>query len=388
MPDSVINEAVVKQVADVLKNDFGFTLQADLDKAVAEIVKRTMVNQNTRKNDFSLTKMIRGLRAMKGESIKAETAEADVAYVKALATTGTPGSYLVPTIQSEEFIEFLTLGGVARSIGARIWDMPGVQKLTVVSALAAPSFVWTGQNSAQTATDPNFGQLSFDLKERRAIVAVPNQLLAVSVPAFDMLLSSLLGAAAAEHEDAAMFGTTTVSGGPTALMAAAGISTVNVGGSANGGNLAFSDLTSAMATASAAKAKGPFVWISSPRTFWQRIYGMIDNNSRPLFIPTLTQGLVQSPALIGQAPVGNLLGYPVYVTPAISQAETYGSGSAQSHLILTNPKYLHIAQGGPLAIAISTERFFDANQTAIRAVQEEDMGYAPAAGITVLQGIN
>lgn len=382
-----VNEKIVKMVAEVLQKQYSFTTKSDLDVAVAEVVKRVAVNK-AKENKFSLSTMIRGLRAMRNEVINPGTADADVAYVKALNTSNTPGSYLVPTIQSEEFIEYLTLGGVARAAGVRVWDMVGIQKMNVVSALATPTWIWTGQNSAQTPTDPNFGQLSFDLKERRAIIAVPNQLLAVSVPAFDTLLASLLGASAAEHEDVAMFGTTTASGGPTALYAAGSITKINVGGSVNGGNLAFTDLTGLMASLSASKAKPPFVVFASPRTFWSRIYGMVDSQSRPLFIPTLTQGLKEAAALVGVAPVGNLLGYPLFVTPALSEVEANGSGTNQSHMIVTNPKYIHIAQDGAVAVAISTERFFDANQTAIRAVQQEDMGYAPAAGIVVLAGIN
>jgi HK97 family phage major capsid protein len=382
------NEEVLNVVSGVLQEKYGFATTSQLDKAVTEIMRRTIENKTRNGNTFSISTMIRGLRAMRGEPIKAETAESDVAYVKALTTGSTPGSYVVPTVQSQEIIEYLTLGGVARSSGVRIWDMNGIQKMNVVSALATPTWVWMAQNSVQTPTDPNLGQLAFDLKERRCLVAVPNQLLAVSVPGFDTLLSQLIGAGAAEHEDNTLFATSTVSGGFTALQSAANISSINTGNSGNGGNLAFTDVLAVLAKASAVKAKGPFVWYASPRTFWQRVYGMIDTQSRPLFIPTLTQGLVQGAAGVGQMPVGNLMGYPVYVTPELSETQALGSGTNQATLIFTNPKYIHIAQDGNISIAYSTERFFDANQTAIRAVQEEDAGYAPPAGIVVLKGIN
>lgn len=143
--------------------------------------------------------------------------------------------------------------------------MNGIQKMTVPTATTAPSWIWCAQNSQQTPTDPNLGQMAFDLKERRVIVAVPHQLLAVSVPAFDQLLGQLIGFAAAEHEDTAIFNTTTVSGGPTALFAAANITMVNCAGSANGGNLSYADLIGVLAQAAAVKAKGPFAWFFSPK---------------------------------------------------------------------------------------------------------------------------
>ena len=275
----MLNQEIAQQLAEVLQEKFGFTTTTALDKAISEVLKRTDQRTSRGKPSFQWSAAIRGMLAQQGRAVNERSQAADVQYLKALSTGGTPGSYLIPTVQSEEFVEFLTLGGVARASGIRIWDMMGIQKLNVVSALATPTFLWTGQNSAQTATDPNFGQLSFDLKERRAIVAVPNALLSVSVPAFDTLLASLLGAGAAEHEDAAIFGSTSASGGPTALVQVSGLSTLLVGGSANGGNLSFTDLTATLAKASAAKARPPFVWYTSPRTFWQRIYGMIDSSS-------------------------------------------------------------------------------------------------------------
>jgi HK97 family phage major capsid protein len=224
--------------------------------------------------------------------------------------------------------------------------------------------------------------MAFDLKERRALVAVPNQLLAVSIPAFDTLLAELIGLGAAEHEDQSFFNTTTLSGGPTALFAnIANLTPVNCGGSANGGNFSYADVLAVLAAMVAAKGVGPFAWFFSPRTFFSRVLGLVDTTSRPLVIPTLSEGLYAGVQY-------RLMGWPVYVTPFLLENEALGSGTNQAHAIFTNPKYLHIAQDGNIEIAYSTERFFDANQTAIRAVQHEDFGQAPGAGVIVLRGIN
>ena len=377
----MINEQVVKTLAEILQEKHGFATTSQLDRAVADVLRKTQERAASGKVPFSLSTMIRGLRAMRGESINAQTAEEDVKYVKALTTGSTPGSYLVPTIQADEIIQYLTIGGVARAAGVRIWPLNGIQKLTVPVATTAPSWVWMAQNSVQTPTDPNLGQMAFDLKERRCLTAVPNQLLATSVPAFDQLLGQLIGLAAAEHEDVAMFNTTTVSGGPTALFAAAGITMVNVGGSANGGNISYADIIAVLAQAAAVKAKGPFAWFFSPRTFFQRILGLLDLQSRPLTIPTLTEGLYAAPQY-------KLMGWPCFVTPALLENEALGSGTNQAHAVFCNPSYVHIGQDSSIEIAISTERYFDSAQTAIRGLQHEDFGFAPAAGIICLRGIN
>jgi HK97 family phage major capsid protein len=375
-----ISGQVLEEVATHLQEKFGFTTQTMLDKAVADIAKQTQKRES--RGGFSLSKMIRGLRAMEHSAINASTAEADVAYVKALTTGSQPGSFLVPTVQSEQIVEFLTIGGVARGSGVTVWPMAGVQKLTVPMATAVPSWVWMAQNSVQTATDPNLGQMSFDLKERRALVAVPNQLLAVSVPAFDTLLAKFIGFGAAEHEDQSFFNTTTLSGGPTALYAnIANLTAINVGGSANGGNIGYLDILNCLANAIAQKAHGPFAWYFSPRTFFTRILGLLDGQSRPLVIPTYSEGLYNAIRY-------TLLGWPVFVTPYLLENESLGSGTNQAHAIFTNPSYLHVAQDEGIQIAYSLDKWFDANQTAIRAIQHLDFGYAPPLGIVVLRGIN
>jgi HK97 family phage major capsid protein len=377
-----VSEQVVSTVAAVLQEKFAFVTTRQLDLAVADILKRT-AEKKTEREQFSLSKMIRGLSAMRGSAISATTAEEDVAYVKALTTGATPGSYLVPTVQADEIIAYLSIGGILRASGARIWPMSGIQKLTIPVATTSPAWVWMAQNSQQTPTDPGLGQLAFDLKERRALVAVPNQLLATSVPAFDQLLAQLIAQGAAEHEDQSFFNTTTLSGGPTALFAnIANLTAVNCAGSANGGNFSYADILSVLAASVAAKAVGPFCWFMSPRTFFQRALGLVDLQSRPITVPTLVEGLAAMPAY-------RLMGWPVYVTPFIAENEALGSGTNQSHVIFTNPsRYIHVGQDQGIEIAYSTERFFDSAQTAIRAVQHLDWGEAPGAAVVVLRGVN
>lgn len=386
-----VNPEVMNALVETLTKEYGIVKTSDMDKALADLVKRGAERQKEGKNTFSLSKMIRGLRIIEGRSpVNERTVDEDVAYVKALDTGTTPGSYLVPTIQADEIIQYLTIGGVGRAAGFRVWPMNGVQKLNVPAATGAPSWAWIGENTSSTPSDPNLGQMAFDLKERRCLVAIPNQLLAVSVPAFDSLLAELIGLGAAEHEDTALFSTASVANGPAALYANASITKYIVAAdTTNGGALAYPDLLTAQSKSAAAKAKGPFIWLFSPRTWYDRVLGLEDSQGRPLAVPTAFSGLT-GPKFPGAvvSPVGMLFGHPAYVTPAIPEDETNGTGTAQSHFIFTNPKYVHIAQDGNIEMAISTERYFENNQTAVRAVQHEDFGYKPEAGIVVCAGID
>lgn len=362
-------------------------LAADMKnvRKAAEAMAQQMINRaiervrDGRAPVYRHSAAIRGAMAMRGVlDEKDSNRESDVNYLqKTLVTGSTPGSYLVPTIQAAEAIDFLSLGGVLRQMGARVWPMNGIQKMNVPVATAAPTVAYAAQTDQTSPSDPNLSQVSFDLKERRTLVAIPRLLLKAASPAVDSLIEELIVAAFAEHEDKAAFSTSALSGGPTTIYAASGTTTHLVGESANGGNLAYSDLVRTLRKSAAAKAKAPFAWGMSPRTFFDRIIGMVDTTNQPVF--------QKDPS--GKV-IGTVLGYPVFVSPEIPENQTNGSGTNQSYLVFTNPRYLHIGDGGSLEIALSEERFFDYNQIAIRGVHAHDFGYGPAAGIVILKGIN
>jgi hypothetical protein len=143
---ATISPEVTAQLAAILQEKFGFTTQTQLDKAVLDIVRKGeekySARGGARRNTFSLSTMVRGMCAQLRVPITQETAEADVQYIKSLTTGATPGSYLVPTIQADEIIQFLETGGILRAAGPRIWPCAGIQKLTVPVATASPAWVW------------------------------------------------------------------------------------------------------------------------------------------------------------------------------------------------------------------------------------------------------
>src|SRR5690348_17930829 len=129
-----MNQELLKVLAEKLVQEYGFSTQTQLDKAIADLIKRGEERRNSEKGKFSYSTLFRGLRAMKNECINERTKEADIAYVKTLTTGATPGSYLVPTIQADEIIGFLETGGIARAAGVRVWPMNGIQKMNVPAA--------------------------------------------------------------------------------------------------------------------------------------------------------------------------------------------------------------------------------------------------------------
>jgi len=367
----------VQALANELAKLGMFPLASDFHALAADVAKRA-ANRTASGNDFSITRAIRGLTALRGAVVNPKTQSEDIQYAqRVLNTSDTPGSYLVPTIQAGEMIGMLSIGGLARSAGIRIWPLEGIQKLTVSVAATAPTIEWIGQNSEQSASDAVPGQISFDLRSRRALAVVPNELLTRSTPAFDAFLTEVLVQAYAEHEDNFIFRASAASGGPTPIYAASNTTTHLVGETANGGTMAYADLLRTVRKAYAAKANGPFAWFMSPRTFFDRVCGLEDTEGHLIVHPDAT------------APFGfRLLGSPVFVSPEIPENLANGSGTNQSYILFTNPKYLHLAQSGGIEISVSTERYFEKNQTGIRVTQGVDLAVAPAAGVILLKGVN
>lgn len=368
-----------EQLCNKLVDD-GFVTKSELDKAIADVTPRLI--ESRQGSGFSIIRAIRGLKAMGGqnEAVKVNAGPDDIAYAqKALSTSATTGSYLIPTIQSAEIIQILISASVLRSMKPTVWPMRGIQKLTVVNPSAVQTFEWLGQNTQQSASDPTFAQLSFDLKTGRALTVIPNELLRASVPEAEGLVTMLLGKAFGKGEDVAFFSTTTVSNGPTSVYAAASTGSVNAANSANGGTVTYADLIRTMETALTAAAEGPFIWAMHPRSFFSGgVLNILDSQSRPIVQPMASTNGVQY----------SLFGFPVFLSPNIPINQTLGSGTSKSFVLFTNPNYLHIADGGDIEIAISTEFRFDFNQTAVRGVRYLDYGFAPAGGITILKGVS
>jgi HK97 family phage major capsid protein len=149
-----VDEKAAKQLAEILTpiliERHGVCTLTMLDKAVADIQKRTAARQ-AKGNNFSLSRVIRALRVVSGQTaLNENTKDSDLAYLnqtceRAMSTGTPPGSYLVPTIQADTIIEYLNLGGVARAAGVRIWPMKDIQKMTIPTALAAPTWTWAVQ---------------------------------------------------------------------------------------------------------------------------------------------------------------------------------------------------------------------------------------------------
>ena len=379
-----VNSVLLDELASSLVKAGYFPTKADFDRLVKSVSNGSVARNAA--SSFSISTFVRGLCARQGKILNERTKAADLQFVdrtieevsKALDTQNTPGSFLVPTIQADAIIQILQAAAVLRASGAMVWPMANIQKLDIPTETATPTVEFLGDNTAQTPSDPGLGQVPLNLKRRRSLTAIPNALLRVSVPQVDSIITALIAKAFAKNEDTAFFGASQLSGGPLNLLSASGTTSVNQAGA----TLSFDDLTAVIAASAEAEAVGPFAWYMSPSIFFSRVMGLKDNNQRPLITDA---NPIVSGNVNGEVVRFKMFGEDVFVTPRIPN--TLGASSNESYILRTNPSYLHIGDSGSVEVAVSLDRFFDADQVAIRGVHGIDYGFGPAAGIVILNNV-
>ena len=375
-----MNTQLLDEVAQALVKAGYFVSKAEFDKSISSILKDQNAGKTQNFGGFSISRAIRGLVARTGNAINESTRVADLEYAqRTLVPDSGQGANLVPTIQADAIIGILQAAAVLRASGAMVWPMANIEKLTIPTETANPTVSYGAVGTSITPSDPGIGQVSLALKSRQALTQIPNELLRVSVPAVDAIVTRLIGKAFAKHEDTAFFGASQLSGGPVNLLGQSGFSTLNQAGA----TLAFADLLAVIAESAAVEASGPFVWFMSPSIFFNRVLGMVDSNQRPLI--TTANPISSGDVRDASQQVATMFGEKVFLTPRIPL--TLGASSNESYIVRTNPEYLHVGDSGAVAIAVSTEFYFDKNSIAVRGVHRHDFALGPAAGVVVLENV-
>lgn len=365
-------------------------LAAELERAgfltknnVKSVAARSNALRRFAPNGFSITKALRGMIAASGRTLGKSTGE-DRAYFEKTLTTGTnPGQFLVPTIQADEIVTILGEGGIVRASGARVIPMDGIQKMNVPTETAVISCDFYDQNAPTTPADPGLGQASLDLKTRRSLTVLPLELLRVSKPQVDDIVTFLLGNSLAKFEDAYFFGSqsSAASNLPPSLLDTPGITVVNT----QSGAITYQDILNMVAAFYDTEAEPEGAcFVFTPKVFFQQIQGLKNSLGNPLVFSRsdLENAIEAGP---GRA-VGRILGFPVYLSVRIPQS--LSSPANKTYGVFGNPsRYWMIGSGGQPEIAISLERYFDAGQVAVRLIDYYSHTLPQPQATVILEGI-
>ena len=291
------------------------------------------------------------------------------------SAVGTAGGFLVPPEYNAEVIELLRAQAVIRQMGPSVYPMNSDQ-LSFNRQTGGTTAYWVAEGDTKTESEPTLGQATLVLKEVAGLVRVSNNLLADSSPSVDALIRNDLVKVLSNAEDLAIIQGT---GGaqPLGIYNDPVVPNTTLG-AGNGAIPSFDDLWDAMYAIEA--ANGTYnAWLMHPRTK-NTLRQLKDGNGNYIY----TTGD------LNKGEHDTLLGLPVFKTTQIPINLTFGAGAAtQSYMILGNWNELAIGEkaGEGFMFDVSTERYFELDQTAIRLVKRVDSLVRQPTTFYVVRGL-
>jgi HK97 family phage major capsid protein len=314
-----------------------------LPQEVRELAKIT--------DNFALTK--KWLAALAKQRAGDPTAMVEVqAQIRAMSEgTAGAGGYLVPE-------EFSTLVITKKSALAKMRKYATVIPMTTDKlhvpyddANAAPT--WEAENSTQTPSNATFAEIVLTPYKLKVMSVTSNELLADANVSIINYLANQFARIMAAEEDKQFF-TGNGSSKPTGLRQLAVTSLTQASTS-----LAFSDILRLfMALPEQYRANGSFC--TSP-TGIQLLMGLVDDQNRPIFMPSWEAG--KPPTLFGR-PLIEVADWPTNLT--------VGSATNTTEIWFGDLSTYVIGDRQGIEMSMSTDRYFENDQTAIKAILRVD----------------
>lgn len=281
--------------------------------------------------------------------------------LRAQSTSTTAGGYTIPQgflaeLESKRLF-FNTLRGVARVIRTETGNTLPFPTTDDTSNLAN----LTAENTAPSATDITFGQVSLGAYKLDSLVQVSNELLRDSGLDLANEIAAILGERIGRKE-AAFFATGTGSSQPQGVVTGASAGAT----AATTTTITLANIMSLVNSLDFAYQQGASFMLH--QSVWNTILQLADSQNRPLFLDLIN----------GNSP--RLLGYPVVVNN--NMASSIASGNV-TMLFGDFSKY-YIRQAGDLEIIRMDERYADAYQTGFMVVERVDAKVAQSAAIKKL----
>lgn len=286
---------------------------------------------------------------------------------KALAEgTDSAGGYTMPTALAAQVIDRLRANSMVFRAGASLIPLSS-GKNAFAKLLTDPAASWHAENANITDSDPTFGNIQLTPRTLLALVKVSRELLEDSVNVESALINALTQSLSLELDRAALFGSGTA---PElkGLTKYTNVGQVSMG--TNGAQLTNWDkVIDAVNEILIDNGAEPNAMVMAPRT-WAAIAKFKDTTGAPLAPP---------PAL---AKVQRL------VSTAVPIAETQGTASNASEIILGDWRELMIGMRAEVRVEILKERFSaDAFQVGFLAYLRADVAPAHEESFARLIGI-
>lgn len=297
-------------------------------------------------------------------------------YATATEGTNSAGGYTVPDPLSAAFIEERKRVSIAMQLAdvrSMTSDTMSIPRLT-----SGPSVSYPGEATSITPVDQVWGQIALTAKKRAILEKISNELLADSVIDLAEQVASRMAyefSLQLDNEFINGDGTGTY-GGEVGLLSALGAAgNYYAGGASNSGKdtwaeIVIDDLTGTMGLLTS-EYRRDRAWIMSTAFYFEVALKLVASAGGNT-IASVAGGMSDERPM--------LLGYPVFITDHMPTSTGTGQKSA---LFGAFSQGVVIGDRSPLQVAVSTDRYFDEDVTAMRGISRYDINvFKPGDGST------
>lgn len=348
----------VAEAANIKKSAGGFqhpvpTVEDDVKTAVEKAAA----------SDFRIGRLLRGMVTKSWEGCKFERDVVEKAAGSFSGVNDQAGGYLVPAERSQEVINYLSPSFAVRALGPDIVPMAsGTLELPKDNGGITSSYA--GENSTQTAQKGALGMVKLTARKLITLAAIPNELIMDSSPAAEAVIRKMLTRAMGLKEtEAALLGAGGVS--PVGLINWAGITTATPVAASS---LTYDNLIDLMGAVEEADGiPTGFVFTPSIAKYLRKIKSATDGHY------VYTEGTFGKMATLFDLPASKTTQFKDLTT---STTHYIACGDFQGQFV--------IGERQGLEFTVSTERYFDNDQTAVKVVARHDFVARNEAAFAVL----
>ncbi len=290
--------------------------------------------------------------------------------VKAVVTSSDPaGGYLVADELSNVFLDALRPASVLLRAGAQTFQMSGAS-LSFPGATSDPAAVWRGEGESLTSGDPAYRRVRAVAKKLQSFVVCSNESLSDSRPEIARILEGQMAASLGLGLDHAVFGVgqqVNALAAPSRFADVEGHQTADTLGVDGDVPEDLSWLAEAIGLLLQANGRlESSALFVSPRT----LQSLIEINDQTDSV----RPLLWSNTTLDGAPLARLMGIPMYVSSVLPDTLTQGNSSGiASSAWLIDMRAIMVCIRTGTRIEVDRSRFFDSDQTALRATLRGDV---------------
>ena len=287
---------------------------------------------------------------------------------------GTTGAF-IPAGHANTFFDQLRKRTSVLAAGPVRLDVERAGSLKVPAVTASVTVGATAEAAAITPSDPTLASITLDPKKFAALTLVNSEAIEDSNPALrEVVAKSLIADLAVELDRQLITG----SGSGDNITGLRNIASVTAGPAmgTNGGSLTLDVLADTIAAAETANLDPDrLAWFMHSRS-WGGVRKLKDDQNRPIVAIDPTLGIKPS-----------IFGKPVYLSNNLSIAETQGSNSDCTTLLLVDMSQIVVGVSRDIEVVVSTDYAFNTDQVAIRATCRYDIGAPQPTAIVKVTGV-